>query len=403
MQNPIILSHNGASGDFPGNTLPAYVAAINDGADYIDCTVQITKDGVPVCREDVNLIKSTNIDSVSVLYEQYYASYPEFGSGVFTFDLPLKDIRTLKAKMYSPWSEYFVRRDPSNDGKEGVLTLDEFLVFAKKNSGVGVYVNLQNAHYLRTQKNLDMVDAVVASLTKANLTNGSHKVFVASEDSSALAAIQSSIPVVKRVYVVQYDEKSPVSITTSVLTEIKKFADTIALDGRFVDPLDIFGSSFLSSTTSVVRSAQSLNMTVFYYFLSNEFNSRAIDYRSDPILHINSLVGEYNVNGFITDHPATLYNFLYNNYCWQPLGGATDVNLSTQLSPIFPVAPLPGALSLPPSPALSVAESPVSYSAPLQNGTGPLTPSSNFNSATKPRARLISSVALIFCLIFSLY
>lgn len=45
--------------------------------------------------------------------------------------------------MYSPWSEYFVRRDPSNDGKEGVLTLDEFLVFAKKNSGVGVYVNLQ--------------------------------------------------------------------------------------------------------------------------------------------------------------------------------------------------------------------------------------------------------------------
>lgn len=97
-----------------------------------------------------------------------------------------------------------------------------------------------------------------------------------------------------------------------VLQEIKKFADTIALDGRFVDPLDIFGSSFLSSTTSVVRSAQSLNMTVFYYFLSNEFNSRAIDYRSDPILHINSLVGEYNVNGFITDHPATLYNFLYS-------------------------------------------------------------------------------------------
>lgn len=79
-------------------------------------------------------------------------------------------------------------------------------------------VEPQNAHYLRTQKNLDMVDAVVASLTKANLTNGSHKVFVASEDSSALAAIQSSIPVVKRVYVVQYDEKSPVSITTSVLT-----------------------------------------------------------------------------------------------------------------------------------------------------------------------------------------
>lgn len=43
--------------------------------------------------------------------------------------------------MYSFWFEYFVRCDFLNDGKEGVLILDEFLVFVKKNLGVGVYVN----------------------------------------------------------------------------------------------------------------------------------------------------------------------------------------------------------------------------------------------------------------------
>ena len=41
---PLIISHNGASGDYPGCTDIAYQAAIRDGADYIDCSVQITKD-----------------------------------------------------------------------------------------------------------------------------------------------------------------------------------------------------------------------------------------------------------------------------------------------------------------------------------------------------------------------
>jgi hypothetical protein len=47
------------------------------------------------------------------------------------------------AIMYSPWQKYLVRRDPSNDGIEGILTLDDFLSFAKNNSGIGVYVQLQ--------------------------------------------------------------------------------------------------------------------------------------------------------------------------------------------------------------------------------------------------------------------
>lgn len=94
-----------------------------------------------------------------------------------------------------------------------------------------------------------------------------------------------------------------------VLQEIKQFSNIVALDRRLVDPIDS-QSSFLLSKTSVVSAAQSLNMTVFYVFLSNEFNGFATDYRSDPILQINSLIQEYEINGFLTDHPKTLYNFL---------------------------------------------------------------------------------------------
>lgn len=60
-----------------------------------------------------------------------------------------------------------------------------------------------------------MVSAVVTSLTTANLTNVGDKVYLASEDSSALAAFQSLIPSVQRVYVTP--DTGDVTITTAVL------------------------------------------------------------------------------------------------------------------------------------------------------------------------------------------
>lgn len=38
---PLIISHNGASGDYPDCTDLGYQKAVDDGADVIDCTVQV--------------------------------------------------------------------------------------------------------------------------------------------------------------------------------------------------------------------------------------------------------------------------------------------------------------------------------------------------------------------------
>ena len=70
---------------------------------------------------------------------------------------------------------------------------------------------------MRTEQNLDLVDAVVTSLTKANLTNSSDKVLVGSEDSSALVALQNLMPGVKTVYVIPFNEDSSFSVTPTVL------------------------------------------------------------------------------------------------------------------------------------------------------------------------------------------
>jgi glycerophosphoryl diester phosphodiesterase len=143
--NKLVISHNGDSGDFPGCTMLAYTGAINGGSDYIDCPIQITSDGVPICREDANLIKSTDILTNHALWQTYYTSYAGFqngSSGVFTFDVPWADISTLRARMYSPNAPE-TSRNTANDNVEGVLTLANFLQFAKSNPGVGIYIDIQ--------------------------------------------------------------------------------------------------------------------------------------------------------------------------------------------------------------------------------------------------------------------
>lgn len=50
------------------------------------------------------------------------------------------------ATIYSPWQKYNDTRDPGNNDKQKIMTLDEFLVFAKNASGVGIYINIQVIH-----------------------------------------------------------------------------------------------------------------------------------------------------------------------------------------------------------------------------------------------------------------
>nr|XP_029118533.1 glycerophosphodiester phosphodiesterase GDPDL4 isoform X2 [Elaeis guineensis] len=56
---PLIISHNGASGDYPDCTDLAYQKAVKDGADVIDCPVQVTKDGILICMSSIDLLSDT--------------------------------------------------------------------------------------------------------------------------------------------------------------------------------------------------------------------------------------------------------------------------------------------------------------------------------------------------------
>ncbi|MBE7380098.1 MAG: esterase-like activity of phytase family protein [Leptolyngbya sp. SIO1E4] len=54
-QDPLVIGHRGASGDFPEHTLEAYRAAIAAGADFIEPDLAITRDGVLIARHEPTL------------------------------------------------------------------------------------------------------------------------------------------------------------------------------------------------------------------------------------------------------------------------------------------------------------------------------------------------------------
>ncbi len=55
----LVLAHRGASHDAPEHTRPAYDKALRDGTDFLECDLQLTKDGVLVCVHDTTVDRTT--------------------------------------------------------------------------------------------------------------------------------------------------------------------------------------------------------------------------------------------------------------------------------------------------------------------------------------------------------
>lgn len=97
--DPLVIGHRGASGYRPEHTLASYRLAAEQGADFIEPDLVITKDGVLVARHENEISGTTDV-----------ASHPEFASrkttkvidgvsltGWFTEDFTLRELKTLRA------------------------------------------------------------------------------------------------------------------------------------------------------------------------------------------------------------------------------------------------------------------------------------------------------------------
>ena len=94
----LVISKNGASGDYPGCTDLAYEKAIQYGADVIDCSVQMSSEGTPFCSSSIDLTQSTMV--IQSPFRNGSTIIPEISSdpGIYTFSLTWPEIQSLTRK-----------------------------------------------------------------------------------------------------------------------------------------------------------------------------------------------------------------------------------------------------------------------------------------------------------------
>ncbi len=92
-QRKTLIAHRGASAYAPEHTAAAYRLAMEQGADFVEQDLQITKDGVLVCLHDLTLERTTNVAEV---FPDRARSGPR-GKSWTVSDFTLAEIKRLDA------------------------------------------------------------------------------------------------------------------------------------------------------------------------------------------------------------------------------------------------------------------------------------------------------------------
>jgi glycerophosphoryl diester phosphodiesterase len=196
MSGPLVIGHRGASGHRPEHTSLAYRLAWRGGADSVEPDVVSTRDGVLVCRHDLELSLTTDV-----------ASRPEFAHrrrrgvvaghvqyGWFVQDFDLAEIRELRAR------ERWPRERPTSamyDDLVGVLTLEELLDLREAESRragrpLGVHIELKHPDVFAAW-GIPLHEPLVELLGDRGLTSSLSPATVMSFDSDVLRRLRRRI------------------------------------------------------------------------------------------------------------------------------------------------------------------------------------------------------------------
>ncbi|HZO36362.1 MAG TPA: glycerophosphodiester phosphodiesterase family protein, partial [Solirubrobacteraceae bacterium] len=315
---PLVIGHRGASGYRPEHTLASYRLAAEQGADFIEPDLVITKDGVLVARHENEIGGTTNV-----------AGHPEFAArkttkvidgasltGWFTEDFTLAELKTLRAKERIP----AVRPDNTRfDGQFEVPTFQEVLDLRRtlsKELGrtIGVYPETKHPSYFRSiGKPLE--GPLVRTLNRNGLNRRGAPVFVQSFEVGNLKALDREL----RVPLVQLLDEATVKpaddkrtygelATPAGLRSIARYADGVGPWKNYIIPRKADDGT--GTPTTFIADAHAAGLVVHPYTFRRENSFVPLELRSsaDPA-GVGDLDAELRqfialgVDGFFTDNP----------------------------------------------------------------------------------------------------
>lgn len=252
---PLVIAHRGASGYRPEHTLGAYKLAIEQGADFIEPDLVLTKDGVLVARHEPEIGETTDVGSRHEFAARRTAKMVdgERMEGWFVEDFTLAELKTLRARERLPK----VRPDSARfDGREAIPTFQEVVDLAKAESRrtgrvIGVYPEMKHPAYL-AKAGLPIEPRLASALKANGLDSREAPVFVQCFEAEPLKAF-AKLSKARRVMLV--DRKDGELVSASGLKDIAAFADGVGPHYALVLTQNL-------AATAVVKDAQALGLAV---------------------------------------------------------------------------------------------------------------------------------------------
>ncbi len=260
----IIIAHRGASGERPEHTIASYTRAIEQGADYIEPDLVLTKDGVLVARHENEISETTDV-----------AEKPEFAdrktsktidgkkmTGWFTEDFTLDELKTLRAKERLPQ----LRKDNmAFDRQFEIPTFEEILTLAKAHN-VGVYPETKHPSYFASI-GLPHEAPLLALLTRFGHVTKDAPIFIQSFEVENLKALRPKTKL--RLIQLMDDTGSPADRSDLTYTQmataeglkiVATYADGVGPNKAMVIPRTMIGN--LGTPTTLVADAHKVGLAV---------------------------------------------------------------------------------------------------------------------------------------------
>ena len=260
----IIIAHRGASGERPEHTIASYTLAIEQGADYIEPDLVLTKDGILVARHENEISETTNIAEKREFADRKTSKTidGEKMTGWFTEDFTLDELKTLRAKERLPQ----LRKDNmAFDRQFEIPTFEEILTLAKAHN-VGVYPETKHPSYFASI-GLPHEAPLLALLTRFGHVTKDAPIFIQSFEVENLKALR---PKTKLRLIQLMDETgSPADrsdltykqmATAEGLKIVATYADGIGPNKAMVIPRTLIGN--LGTPTTLVADAHKVGLAV---------------------------------------------------------------------------------------------------------------------------------------------
>lgn len=289
-----VIAHRGASGHRPEHTLAAYELAYRLGADAVELDLVATRDGVVVCRHDVELSRTTDV-----------TDRPEFAhlrrtrvvdarpiTGWFVTDFTWDQLTQLRARERWPRKR---ASSAAHDGQHGIPRLEDVLALtaaesARQGRPLGVNAELKSCHFLERQ-----------GLPLPALLRGIDPAFVTwmSFDGRALRALGP------RERVVRLYQRTP---ATYEMLRASLYASAVGVRRRTILPRDT--RDRVGPPSGFVERAhkRGLEVLVWTHRAENKHLPANLRLGSDQHAHGDAVTEarmffDAGVDGLITDHP----------------------------------------------------------------------------------------------------